>query len=124
MRKNIKSLPLFLAALFVITPIVSFAQSADNTKLNERDSDPAELTAEEQGETPQDRDITQKIRKAIVGDDTLSNYAHNIKIITSGGVVTLKGPVVSEEEKDVIGQLASDVAGNTNVHNEIGIVGE
>lgn len=37
--------------------------------------------------------ITQKIRKALVADKSLSAYAHNAKIITAHGVVTLKGPV-------------------------------
>ena len=48
---------------------------------------------------PADRAITQKIRKAIVDDSSLSTYAHNIKIITQDGKVTLRGPVRSEDEK-------------------------
>lgn len=40
---------------------------------------------------------TAKIRKAITADKTLSTYAHNVKIITLNGTVTLKGPVTSDE---------------------------
>jgi osmotically-inducible protein OsmY len=48
------------------------------------------------------RAITQKIRKAIHEDSTLSTYAHNIKIITPDGKVTLRGPVWSEDDKSNI----------------------
>jgi hyperosmotically inducible periplasmic protein len=58
---------------------------ADNTKVNERDRSANEPTADQQKENRTDRDITQQIRKAIVGDKSLSTYAHNVKIITHGG---------------------------------------
>ena len=35
-------------------------------------------------------------------------YAHNVKIITTHGTVTLKGPVKSDEEKQ---KVVSDAAG-------------
>ena len=63
----------------------------------------------------------QKIRKAVVGDKSLSSYAHNVKIIAQDGKVTLKGPVRSEDEKTSIEQKAVDVAGSGNVTNEITI---
>jgi len=37
----------------------------------------------------------------------LSTYAHNVKIITLNGKVTLKGPVQSDEEKQ---RIESDLA--------------
>jgi osmotically-inducible protein OsmY len=66
-----------------------------------------------------DRDITQQIRKAIVGDKSLSTYAHNVKIITRNGQVTLKGPVRSDEEKSAVEQKATEVAGSGKVTNQI-----
>lgn len=60
---------------------------------------------------PTDRAITQKIRKAIHEDNSLSTYAHNIKIITRDGKVTLRGPVRSEEEKTNLDAKAVSVAG-------------
>jgi hyperosmotically inducible periplasmic protein len=66
-----------------------------------------------------DRDTMQKIRKAVMADKTLSTYAHNVKIISQGGKVTLKGPVRSEDEKSSIEQKATDVAGAGNVTNGI-----
>ena len=63
----------------------------------------------------------QKIRKAVMDDKSLSTYAHNVKIIAQDGKVTLKGPVRSEEEKQTIEKLATDVAGAGNVTDQITI---
>jgi hyperosmotically inducible protein len=85
---------------------------ADNTKTNQRDQNPNEATADQQKENRSDRDITQQIRKAIVNDKSLSTYAHNVKIVTQDGQVTLKGPVRSEEEKKAIEEKASEIVGD------------
>ena len=87
---------------------------ADNTKKNKEQTTP---TADEQKMNPADRAITQKIRKAIHEDNTLSTYAHNIKIITQDGKVTLRGPVRSEDEKSNVAAKAVSVAGQENVSN-------
>jgi len=63
----------------------------------------------------------KKIRKAIHEDGSLSTYAHNVKIITQDGKVTLRGPVRSEEEKSNIEAKAAAVAGQTNVTNQLEI---
>jgi osmotically-inducible protein OsmY len=76
--------------------------AADNTKVNQRDRYKSEPTADQQKETPADRQLTQQIRKALVKDKALSTYGRNIKIVTQNGMVTLKGPVKSEEEKQAI----------------------
>jgi hyperosmotically inducible protein len=68
-----------------------------------------------------DRDAMQKIRKAIVGDKSLSSYAHNVKIIAQNGKVTLRGPVRSETEKKAVADMASAVVGADNVTNELTI---
>ena len=68
-----------------------------------------------------DRDTTQKIRKAVMGDKSLSTYAHNVKILVHDGKVTLRGPVRSEEEKRAVADMASSVAGADNVINELTI---
>jgi hyperosmotically inducible protein len=68
-------------------------------------------TAEQQSSSTEDRQMTANIRKSIVGDKSLSTYAHNVKIITRGGQVTLKGPVHTEEEKNAVAAKAAEVAG-------------
>jgi hyperosmotically inducible protein len=90
----------------------------DNTKRNKDQTNP---TADQQKMNPADRAITQKIRKAIHEDSTLSTYAHNIKIITQDGQVTLRGPVRSEEEKTNIEAKAVAVAGEGNVTDQLEI---
>ena len=90
----------------------------DNTKQNKDQTNP---TADQQKMNPADRAITQKIRKAIHEDTTLSTYAHNVKIITQDGKVTLRGPVRSEEEKSNIEAKAVAVAGQGNVSNQLEI---
>ncbi|MFY9646496.1 MAG: BON domain-containing protein [Terriglobales bacterium] len=93
--------------------------SADNTTVNQRDR--GEPTADQQKNTRSDRDLTQQIRRAIVNDKSLSVYAHNVKIITQNGQVTLRGPVRSAEEKRAIEARASEIAGADRVTSEIHI---
>ena len=53
------------------------APATDNTKVNERDRNKAQPTADRAKDNPNDREIMQKIRKAVVDDKSLSTYAHN-----------------------------------------------
>jgi osmotically-inducible protein OsmY len=94
-------------------------QPADNTRVNQRDQNNSEATADKQKENPTDRQLTQQIRKALVKDKSLSTYAHNINVITQNGMVTLKGPVKSEEEKQAIEAKAAQIAGAGKVANEL-----
>jgi len=94
---------------------------ADNTTVNQRDRNPNEPTADLQKNNPSDRDITQQIRRAIMKDKSLSSYAHNVKIITQNGQVTLKGPVRSDEEKRAIEAKATEIVGENKVTSELDI---
>jgi hyperosmotically inducible protein len=89
---------------------------ADNTARNANNSTLAQTPAA-QGENATDLQISAAIRMAVVDDKTLSVNAHNVKIITANGVVTLRGPVKSEEEKRKIEATAKQVAGVTRVDN-------
>ena len=93
----------------------------DNTGTNKRDRAQSAVTADQQKENRSDVQITADIRKAVVDDKELSTYAHNIKIVTRNGKVTLKGPVRSEEEKKAIEAKATQVAGAGNVSNSISV---
>ena len=94
-------------------------QSApDNSQQNQNHA----KTADSQPNTAADRATTAKVRKAIVEDKGLSTYAHNVKIITMNGQVTLKGPVNSEEEKQTIASKAAEVTGSPDkVNNQLSI---
>src|SRR5271154_2476507 len=103
--------------LFCTTLMAASAlQDPDNTKMNKDQPSP---TADQQKMNPTDRALTQKIRKSIHDDKNLSTYAHNIKIITQDGKVTLRGPVRSDEEKSALQAKAEAVAGAENVTNKL-----
>jgi osmotically-inducible protein OsmY len=95
------------------------APATDNTKMNQRDRNPNEPTADQQQNSRSDRDITQQVRKAIEADKSFSTYAHNVKVITQNGQVTLKGPVRSEGEKTAVEAKAAAVAGEGKVTSEL-----
>jgi hyperosmotically inducible periplasmic protein len=95
--------------------------ASDNTKTNQRDRSANEPTADQQRDTRSDRDITQQIRRSIMNDKSLSTYAHNVKVITQQGQVTLKGPVQSEDEKKSIEAKAAEVVGENKVSSELNV---
>ena len=88
-----------LAASSIALPVILNAQAPDNTTVNKRDRDPGQATADQQKENRSDRDLTKQIRQSIMADKSLSTYAHNVKIISQNGTVTLKGPVKSTTKR-------------------------
>lgn len=92
---------------------------ADNTARNERDRSASSVLPGDQGETEADRQISANVRKAIVNDDSMSVNAQNVKVITSQGTVTLRGPVKSVKEKQAIETKARQVDGVSNVVNQL-----
>ncbi|MBI3297149.1 MAG: BON domain-containing protein [Elusimicrobia bacterium] len=64
-----------------------------------------------------DRELTRRVRRALVTDKSLSTSAHNVKVTAKGGKVTLKGRVVSEDEKAVVEARAAEIAGAEWVEN-------
>jgi osmotically-inducible protein OsmY len=97
---------------------------ADNSGKNVRDRKDAAVTSGDQSNSQSDLKITQAIRQAVVADKDLSTNAHNVKIITENGVVTLRGPVKNPAEKANIAAKAEHVAGVTRVDNQIEIASD
>lgn len=99
--------------------------AADNTRTNRRDSDGATLTPLDQSNATDDVEITARIRKAIMASDSLSVNAQNVKIITRGELITLRGPVETMSEKTLIGEIAAREAGRSlRVDNQLEVAGE
>ena len=95
---------------------------ADNTSVNQRDKKPGEATADQQKMNAADRNLTAKIRRSLVADKSLSLYAHNIKIISQNGIVTLKGPVRTDMELKTVLAKAVEITGNINkIVNEMAV---
>ncbi len=102
----------------------STTAAPDNTGKNQRDRNASEPTADQQKENETDRELARQIRRALVRDKSLSTYGHNVKVIAQNGVVTLKGPVNSDEEKRAIESKAAEVAGGSEkVRSEIEVSG-
>ena len=99
------------------------AVEPDNSGRNVRDRDEQSKTAGDQSENEADRTITQNVRSAITADDALSVNGKNVKIITSDGTVTLRGPVKDDKEKAEIEAKAKRVAGVKKVDNQLEITG-
>jgi hyperosmotically inducible protein len=125
-----KGIRMFLLTSWLVGSVWAIAQepatqnspaAADNTKVNQRDQDASQPTADQQKDNRSDRDITRQIRQALVKDKSLSTYAHNVKIITQNGQVTLKGPVRSDDEKRAVETKAAEVAGGSRVNSELDI---
>ena len=77
------------------------------------------VTADQQKSNKSDRELTQKIRKSVYSDKSLSMAAHNVKIISRDGMVTLRGNVKSDGEKKSIEDKATEVAGAGKVTSEL-----
>jgi hyperosmotically inducible protein len=127
-RGSLLSVSLLSAAAIMLPGLAMYAMplpgapqqtAPDNTKNNKGDAQTGAVTADQQKQNPADRMLTKKIRASIVDDKTLSTYAHNIKIISQDGKVTLKGPVRTAKEKADVEGKAAAIAGDTNVVSEI-----
>jgi osmotically-inducible protein OsmY len=103
------------AAVAGALTVLPAAPQSDNTKSNKVE----QPTADQAKNTTSDRDLMQKIRQSIMADNSLSTYAHNVKIISRNGKVTLKGPVRTDAEKQTIEAKAVEVAGTGNVTNDL-----
>jgi hyperosmotically inducible periplasmic protein len=115
-----------MSILSCVAAVACYGQTSDtkpdNTRVNERDRSASEVTADQQKVNANDRDLTKRIRQSIMADKSLSTYAHNIKIISQNGAVTLKGPVKSDDEKRAVVAKAVAVAGSANkVTDEISV---
>jgi len=123
-KSGITLVALSLALLTSSIPLGAQMDSpkTDNSKMNKRDRAKSQKTADDQKNNKSDIQISADIRKSIVGDKSLSTYAHNVKIVTRGGVVTLKGPVRTEDEKGSVEAKAKEVAGADKVTSQITVV--
>jgi hyperosmotically inducible periplasmic protein len=94
----------------------------DNTAVNKRDQSPGEATADQQKMNATDRALTAKIRKAVMADKNLSTYAHNVKIISQDGTVTLKGPVHSDDEvKSIMAKAIEGTGSPDKIVNQMSV---
>jgi len=118
------ALMLILSSALLGLGSVAMAQDSaptapNNSAVNVRDRAPDAMTADHQSNTKSDVAITSEIRRAVVKDQSLSMLAHNVKIVSENGKVTLRGPVNTKKERVAIARAARAVAGRGNVDNQI-----
>lgn len=121
LTKKIQRSVIFLMVVFLNVNLLA-ATAPDNSKVNKQIENNKELNSQDQGSSKFDINLTQRIRQDVVNQDTFSIEAKNIKIITIGGKVTLKGPVKTMDEKNRIQNIAVKIAGADNVVNEITVI--
>jgi hyperosmotically inducible protein len=118
MNRNPVLTAVFLTTLLASSRAIGAQQTPpppDNTTVNKKGGP----TADQQAQTKADLALTRRIRQAILKDKTLSITAHNCKVITQHGTVTLRGPVNSVKEKDTIDGIAVKIAGTGKVTDEL-----
>jgi hyperosmotically inducible protein len=98
------------AGLYLLTPELANAQSRETPAIQKM--------------SKADRDLTQKIRRAVVSDKDLSVEAHNIHITAQDGAVTLVGSVKSDDEKKAIEDKATEIAGAGKVTDQLTVSGK
>lgn len=96
------------------------AAAPDNTARNKGDASSDVKTPLDQSQSNADVKVTAEIRRAIMDDKAMSMNAQNCKIITDkSGMVTLRGVMDTQAEKDSIEAKAKTVAGVTKVDNQL-----
>jgi osmotically-inducible protein OsmY len=114
MKRGFQMLALVIASAAVLNAAPLQQTAPDNTARNKNET----TTADQQKNNKSDLETTRRIRKAIVDDKSLSTYAHNVKIVTENGQVTLTGPVSSPQEQAAVAAKATQVAGSGKVINQ------
>ena len=119
-RSVVCAFVIFGASLTGSLQAQSTQTAPDNTKVNKGDRNTQSTNADKAIKNNlSDRQVEAHIRREIVKDKNLSTYAHNVKIVSANGKVTLKGPVRSEDEKQTVEQYAKKYAAEQNVTNEL-----
>jgi hyperosmotically inducible periplasmic protein len=127
LKQHVLTLALSLSLLGLAS--ITMAQTPppvapDNAGVNVRDRNPEAMTAGQQSNAKGDVELTRRIRRAVVKDNSLSMMAHNVKIISANGGVILRGPVKTEEEKAAIARKAQALAGADKVDNQLEVKGQ
>jgi len=123
-KSNILTFALLLPSLAgaVYAQSTDTKPKPDNTAVNKRDRNPDEAAADQQKMNKADRALTARIREALMADKNLSTYAHNVKIISQDGTVTLKGPVRSDDEvKSIMAKAIEGTGSADKVINQMSV---
>ena len=115
---------LILASLLIALTLAACSKSDNSQSSAPSDNQMASkadkgVTASDQPENDADRKIIQEVRQALTADSSLSTSAQNVTVVSNNGKVTLRGSVKDDSEKQKIVSKATQVAGVTNVDNQL-----
>jgi hyperosmotically inducible periplasmic protein len=96
-------------------------QGPPDTRVSQRDRSTGQPTADQGKNNKSDREIMKDIRKSVLDDKSSRLNAHNVKIISQNGTVTLKGVVRSDDEKRAVRTKAEQVAGAGRVKDQLSV---
>ena len=113
-----------IAGVFLLTALTACSKSdnsqpASSTSTSTETASNTAPTASDQPENATDRKIIQDVRQALTSDDSLSTSAKNVTVVSNNGTVTLRGAVKDDAEKQKIADKATQVAGVSNVDNQL-----
>ena len=97
------------------------SQSAGDAPMSRGLANSTTGSAVGQGNSDTDRKMSSRIRKSLDANSSLSFGAKNVTIETSNGRVTLRGAVKSEREKAMVESAASQVAGPSQVDDQLSV---
>ena len=95
----------------------SSTPSAGGTTM--QSSDRAAKAMEDEGATPADQTLNQRIRQALSADMALATAVHKIHLETDNGEVTLQGFVTNDKQKADIAAKVQQIAGVKKVDNQL-----
>jgi hyperosmotically inducible protein len=105
--------------IFPVWTMLALSASAAPGIQGVQQSGDGRKTADDQKNSKEDLALTARIRRALMDDKSLSVPAHNVKIITQNGVVTLRGAVKSDAEKEAVAAKARAIAGDSMVSDSL-----
>lgn len=102
-----------------VPPGESDENQAEPSTSQTEQAEQAPPTALDQGESERDVTLTAQIRRALMGEPSLSFDAKNVAIVSKDGNVTLRGVVKSQSERSAVDNFARRIAGERAVDNRI-----
>ncbi|HEY9730893.1 MAG TPA: BON domain-containing protein [Drouetiella sp.] len=116
MKRMTLAIAISLLSLNCLAPQV-YAEgiNADNTKKNSKAVSGEKPTAQNQSNEKSSVERSAELRRAIMKKKGLSVNAQNVKLIDENGKLTLRGPVDSAKEKNIIEDLAKNCYGKDYV---------
>ena len=117
--KNFKTLPLFVSGLLAVAG--AWANGDKDTDAKQEQSQAKTLYQEQKAgkSFKRDKEITKMVRDQLKQDTSITTPAENIRVVTVGGIATLRGTANTDADKDKIVSLARNSANGGTINDEL-----